>query len=161
MGWSEDVRSLELAQASAQHAITADPLLPTGHRLCGSVYLWQKQHTLAIQEVEHALALDQNDAESYCSLGETFNCAGRPEDTPALIVYGELELCEAAGAAGAAGAAIARVSPRFSRTLLEHRLPYQDPAVVACVLHAAGNVGCPKERKHNNCVCHTFADCAQ
>jgi adenylate cyclase len=85
MGWSQDLHALDLALASAQRAVAVDAQLPIGHRLCGSAYLWKKQYELAIAEVEQALALDQNDADTYCALGDIFNFSGAPEETPGLV----------------------------------------------------------------------------
>jgi TolB-like protein/Tfp pilus assembly protein PilF len=85
MGWSQDAHTLDLALASAQQALSADALLPIGHRLLGIVYLWKKQYNLAIAAIERALTLDQNGSDSYCALGEIFNFSGRPEETPGLV----------------------------------------------------------------------------
>jgi adenylate cyclase len=85
MGWSHDPHTLDLVQAAARQAVALDPQLPVGHRLLGMVSLWKRQHDLAIVEVEHALALDPNEADTYASLGEIVNFAGKPDETPPLI----------------------------------------------------------------------------
>src|SRR5262249_30831452 len=85
LGWSQDLQTLEQAFALAQRAITVDACLPDGHRLLGIVYLWKKQHELAIAEAEQALALDPNHADGYVSLGDILNWAGRAEETVPLV----------------------------------------------------------------------------
>ena len=85
MGWSHDPHTLDLVQAAAEQAVALDPLLPVGHRLLGMVSLWKRHHDLAMVEVEQALALDPNDADTYASLGEICNFAGKPEETAPLI----------------------------------------------------------------------------
>ena len=76
-----DPRGIE----NAECGFAADALQPVGHRLLGIVYLWKRQHDLAIATVEQALALDQNEADTYYSLAEIMNFSGRPEETPRLI----------------------------------------------------------------------------
>jgi tetratricopeptide (TPR) repeat protein len=52
------------------------------------VYLWQKQHDLAIKEAERAVALDPNEAEGYVNLGIILAWAGRPEEGIKMVEQG-------------------------------------------------------------------------
>lgn len=84
-GWSQDPQVLDLALAAARQAIAVDSSLSEGHRLLGIVYLWKKQYEPAAAEIERALTLDPNCADTYCALGEVFNFSGRPGETPELV----------------------------------------------------------------------------
>ena len=46
----------------------------------GSVYLWQKQYEQALAEMERAVALAPNEAESYAALAEVLSRVGRTEE---------------------------------------------------------------------------------
>ena len=48
--------------------------------------LWKKQHEKAVAELEKAIALDPNSAESYGGFGYVLSWAGRPEDAVPLII---------------------------------------------------------------------------
>lgn len=85
MGWSHDPQTLEDAFSAAQKAITTNPLLSDGHRLLGIVYLWKKQHELAAAEMERALALDPNRADTYSAFADICNFSGKPEKSPSLV----------------------------------------------------------------------------
>jgi adenylate cyclase len=84
-GWSQDPKSLEQAFELAQRAITLDDSLPIGHHVLGEIYLWEKQHELAIAELEKTTTLDPNYANGYVVLGGILNWAGRPEEAIGLI----------------------------------------------------------------------------
>jgi adenylate cyclase len=85
LGWSQDPQTLEQAFTLAQQAIAVDHLLPDGHRLLGIVYLWKKQHELAVAEARRALDLNPNHADSYVALGDILSWAGRAEETVPLV----------------------------------------------------------------------------
>jgi TolB-like protein/class 3 adenylate cyclase/cytochrome c-type biogenesis protein CcmH/NrfG len=85
LGWSQDPQTLEQAFTLAQQAIAVDHLLPDGHRLLGIVYVWKKQHELAIAEARRALDLNPNHADGYVALGDILNWAGRAEETVPLV----------------------------------------------------------------------------
>ncbi|MGE0681776.1 MAG: adenylate/guanylate cyclase domain-containing protein [Candidatus Binatia bacterium] len=85
VGWSNDPQTLEYAFAAAQKAIAANPLLSDGHRLLGIVYLWKKQHDLAAAEMERALVLDPNRADTYSAFADVCNFSGKPENSPSLV----------------------------------------------------------------------------
>jgi adenylate cyclase len=80
--WTQDPRSLERALELAQKAVLLDDSTPSAHRLLARLHLWKsRQHELAIAEVERAIALNPNDADSYVLLGNILTFAGRPEES--------------------------------------------------------------------------------
>jgi adenylate cyclase len=87
-GWNHTPQTLERAGEFAQQAIALDESLATSHVVLGGVYLWQKQHDLAIKETEHAIALDPNSAEEYVNLGAILAWAGRPEEGITMVERG-------------------------------------------------------------------------
>ncbi len=87
-GWNQTPQTLERAGELAQQAMTLDESLPAPHVMLGNVYLWQKQHDLAIKEVERAIELDPNGAEGYVNLGAILAWAGRPEEGIAMVEQG-------------------------------------------------------------------------
>ena len=84
-GWSQDPQSLEQAFELAQRAIALDDSLPVGHHVLGEIYLWKKQHELAIAELEKTTTLNPNYANGYAVLGAILNWAGRPEEAIGLV----------------------------------------------------------------------------
>jgi tetratricopeptide (TPR) repeat protein len=54
--------------------------LPQTHLVLGAVYLGQKQYEQALAEMERAVALAPNEAQSYAGLAMVLSCVGRPED---------------------------------------------------------------------------------
>src|SRR5262245_15366861 len=82
---SADAETLAQAVTAAQRAITLNDSAPLGHGRLGSVYLWQKQYTLAIAEMERAIALDPNDAWNYAVLAETLSRVGRSEEAVEMV----------------------------------------------------------------------------
>ncbi len=62
---NRDPQTLEHAVAAAQRAIALNKVFAPGHRVLGSIYLWQKQYEHALTALEQAVALDPNDANSY------------------------------------------------------------------------------------------------
>ncbi len=83
-GWSQDARSLERAFELAQKAISLDDSLADAHELLGEVYLWQKRHDQAVEEMNRAIALEPNNAEALADLGHILTWAGRPEEAIGL-----------------------------------------------------------------------------
>ena len=84
-GWNPTPQTLARAGELAQKAIALDKSLPESHALLGEVYVWQKQHDLAIREAERAITLDPNQAESYHILGNILGWAGRPEEGITMV----------------------------------------------------------------------------
>ena len=80
MSSNKSPQTLERAGELARQAMAVDESLSAPHTLLGSVYLWQKQHDLAIREAERAIALNPNGAEGYMTLGGILAWAGRPEE---------------------------------------------------------------------------------
>ena len=85
MHWGQDPRSLDRATELAQRAIALDESLPSAYGLLGNVYLASKQHEQAKAQLETALVLDPNDADSHASLGQILNWMGSPEKAIGLI----------------------------------------------------------------------------
>lgn len=84
-GWSLDLQLLDRAFESAQRAISLDDSVSEAHALLGKVYLWKRQHDLAIAELEKTLNLNPNYADGLAGLGEALYFAGRPEEAVGLI----------------------------------------------------------------------------
>lgn len=69
-GWTEfPNQTLTQAQELAQKALSLDKFNSAAHRLLGSVYRKRMQLELAINELEHAIELNPNDAEILCRTG--------------------------------------------------------------------------------------------
>ncbi|HEV8714537.1 MAG TPA: tetratricopeptide repeat protein [Candidatus Binatia bacterium] len=77
---SADSQTLAQASAAAQRAIALSDPSFQGHVVLGMVYLWQKQYDQALAEMERAIALDPNEAETYAALAETLSRVGRPKE---------------------------------------------------------------------------------
>jgi adenylate cyclase len=71
---------LAQALAAAQRLVALNDSYHQGHRVLGTVYLWQKQYEPALAELERAIALGPNVAENYASLAEVLSRVGRPEE---------------------------------------------------------------------------------
>lgn len=83
--WNFTPQTLERAGELARQAVMLDEPFPSAHTLLGAVYMWQKQHELAVKEAERGVALDPNLAEGYSILGNILAMAGRPEEGIAMI----------------------------------------------------------------------------
>jgi adenylate cyclase len=79
-GWSQDPGSLDRAYEMAQKAIALDDSYAGAHTLLGWVYLWRKQHDLAIAQLELAIALNPNEANHYADLAQVLIFAGKPAE---------------------------------------------------------------------------------
>jgi adenylate cyclase len=82
---SPDSQTLEQALAAAQRSLALNDASPPGHRTLGDVYLWQKQYEPALAEMDRAVALDPNLAESYAFLAETLSRVGRSEEAMGMV----------------------------------------------------------------------------
>jgi adenylate cyclase len=83
--WTVDPAALDQALELAKQAIALDEGNAGAHTLLSHVYLWRKQHSLAIAEQELANALKPNSADGYRDLAEVLIFAGRPEEAVALV----------------------------------------------------------------------------
>src|SRR5262249_23853279 len=83
--WNAAPQTLERALALAQQAIALDDALAGAHGLLGFVYREEIQYEQAIVEMERAIALDRNGADSYPRLDNILNVAGRPEEAIGLV----------------------------------------------------------------------------
>jgi adenylate cyclase len=70
---------------AAQQVIVLNESYPWGHSTLGAVYLCQKQHELAIAEMQRAIALDPNSAALYAGLAEMLGWMGRPEEALQMV----------------------------------------------------------------------------
>jgi adenylate cyclase len=75
-----DAQALEQAVTAVQRGLALNDSNPRGHVVLGTVYLWQKQYEQALAEMERAIILDSNDAQSYAALAEMLSRVGRPEE---------------------------------------------------------------------------------
>jgi TolB-like protein/class 3 adenylate cyclase/Tfp pilus assembly protein PilF len=83
--WNFTSQSLERAGEIARQAVMFDESFPSAHTLLGVIYMWQKQHDLAIKEAERGVALNPNLAEGHSILGNILAMAGRPEEGITMI----------------------------------------------------------------------------
>jgi adenylate cyclase len=84
-GWSQDPQSIRHAFDLAQKALKLDETLHIAHQIMGDVFLWKKQHEMAITSYRKAIVLNPNDADGYYGLGSVLNWAGQPEEAGQLI----------------------------------------------------------------------------
>jgi len=84
-GWSVDPQSVDKALELAKKALSLDESLPEVHGLLGKIYLWKKQHDLALAELKRAIALAPNYADVIAGLGEVLHFTGNPEDAILLL----------------------------------------------------------------------------
>jgi adenylate cyclase len=79
--WSDAPdQSLHEALRVAKQAVKADANEAWAHFALGAVYLFQRQHDLAVQEYEIAYHLNPNDADVALDYGWCLAYAGRPEE---------------------------------------------------------------------------------
>ncbi len=79
--WVQDpAQSLGRALEFAQRAVALDDALPRAHQILSLVYLFQRQHELALAEIERAIVLNPSNALNYSSLGVTLVFAGRLDE---------------------------------------------------------------------------------
>jgi adenylate cyclase len=83
--WTVDPTALDQALELAKQAIALDERNGGAHTLLSHVYLWRKEHNLAIAEQELANALEPSSADGYRDLAEVLIFAGRPEEAVPLV----------------------------------------------------------------------------
>jgi adenylate cyclase len=80
-GWCEQVdQSLEQAYEVAQKAVALDETNPLARVSLGNVHIWKRQHDRAVAELERAIALEPNFANSHIILGWILHFVGRSEE---------------------------------------------------------------------------------
>jgi adenylate cyclase len=80
-GWTEfPDKALANAFALGQKALKLDESNAAAHSLLSSVYTFQNQYDLAIQEAQRAIELNPNDSGSYNELGWALLWSGRLDD---------------------------------------------------------------------------------
>jgi tetratricopeptide (TPR) repeat protein len=82
---SVDAQTLAQALAAAQRAISLNDSYLPSHWVLGYVYLFQKQYEQAMTEMERAIALDSNIADSYAGLAEVLSRVGRSEEAVGMV----------------------------------------------------------------------------
>jgi tetratricopeptide (TPR) repeat protein len=79
-GWTDAPKqALMRSQELGQKAVSINDASVTGHRLLGRIFLNLRQHDPALVEVERAIALNPNDAQSYAEQGVFLVWSGRPD----------------------------------------------------------------------------------
>jgi adenylate cyclase len=77
-GWSEfPDQDLARAEALAQKALELDPATTSGYRVLAFVNIFKKRYDLALGQIDRALEINPNDAESYQARGAVLVWAGR------------------------------------------------------------------------------------
>jgi len=84
-GWSQSFSVLDIASDLAQKALAQDDSQPEGHALLSEIYLWKKQHSNSIAEINKALAIDPNDADGLATLAGILNWAGQPGEAIEVV----------------------------------------------------------------------------
>jgi len=85
-GWTEFAdKALANAFAFGQKALKLDESNAAAHSLLSSVYTFQNQYDLAIQEAKRAIELNPNDAGSYNELGWALLWSGRLDEAIAAL----------------------------------------------------------------------------
>jgi adenylate cyclase len=80
-----DAQTLAQAVAAAKRALALNDSYPPSHWVLGYVYLLQKQYEQAMAEMERAIDLDPNLADSYAGLAEVLSRVGRSEETVGMV----------------------------------------------------------------------------
>jgi TolB-like protein/class 3 adenylate cyclase/cytochrome c-type biogenesis protein CcmH/NrfG len=83
--WGQDLEALDRAFTLVQRAIALDDSSPEAHMALGGIYLWKKQHDLAIAEMKRVITLAPNEVRGYTNLGWTLSYSGRPEEAIGLL----------------------------------------------------------------------------
>jgi tetratricopeptide (TPR) repeat protein len=73
-------QTLEPALVAAQRGLALNDSFPRIHIHLGSIYLYQQQYDQALAEMERAVALAPNEAESYAALAVVLSYMGRTAD---------------------------------------------------------------------------------
>lgn len=80
-GWSETrQRSLQVAQASAEKAISLQEVIPLAYFIKGLVYREQGEYVQALVEAQKAIEYDPNYANAHVLLATLLYYAGRPQE---------------------------------------------------------------------------------
>ena len=80
-GWTERAEeALQRAHDLAQKAIGLEESNAAAHGLLGTVYLYRTQYDLAVGELDRAIELNPNDANSYISRGRVMLGSGRTDE---------------------------------------------------------------------------------
>jgi tetratricopeptide (TPR) repeat protein len=73
-------QTLDLALAAGQRSLALNDSLHWNHAFLGAVYLYQRQYDQALAEMERAVALGPNDANSRAALAVVLSIMGRAEE---------------------------------------------------------------------------------
>ncbi len=80
-GWTEFAdQSLQHALDLAHKALSLDESNASAHRLAGHVYTFRAQYNLAINEIQQAININPNDADSYRNIGWVLLWSGKIDE---------------------------------------------------------------------------------
>ena len=80
-GWTEFAdQSLQHALDLAHKALSLDESNASAHRLAGHVYTFRAQYNLAINEIQQAININPNDADSYRNIGWVLLWSGKVDE---------------------------------------------------------------------------------
>jgi len=81
-GWTETLAEpLEQASSFANKAVMLNDSLPQAHIVLGFINMWNRDHEVAIAEVDKGLSLDPNHAEGLMYKSIILGFAGQPEES--------------------------------------------------------------------------------
>ena len=78
MQWSPDPQNLERALEYGQKAVALNEFYPVGHQILALAYAQKAQIDRALNEIERAITLQPNWADSHATQAEVLMFAGRP-----------------------------------------------------------------------------------
>ena len=85
-GWSESpAKSMKLAFEFTQKALNQNDAQASAHQLLGWLYLFQKKHDKAVEELKKAISIDPNFPGAYYTFGAIQLYNGYPEEATALL----------------------------------------------------------------------------
>lgn len=77
--WKNDKAWIEQAKELSAQALRLNDQIASAHRTLGSVYHYERNFTMALQEIRRALELDPNDASAFRALSLLYGVNGDPE----------------------------------------------------------------------------------
>jgi adenylate cyclase len=79
--WTDGPGALDRSHEAATKAVALDDSVSDAHTVLGWTILWKnRQHDIAIAELERAVSLDPNSEWAHGFLAEALNLAGRPDE---------------------------------------------------------------------------------
>ena len=87
MKWSPDPQNLERALEYGQKAVALNDFYPVGHTILALAYAQKAQIDRALNEIERAITLLPNCADSHATRAEVLMFAGRPRESLQAIQH--------------------------------------------------------------------------